>query len=131
MRVAPCGSLAELRLLRSRSHPSSLVDRMAHALGVTRSEPRGGAGVKIMLVAEGEADLCLMPGRKTRVWDVCAPEAILTAAGGKMTDFGGAPLWYRGPSVVNRRGVVASGGSLHDGILQVVGPIRQERYGST
>ena len=46
------------------------------------------------------------PGR-TKIWDTCAPEAILHGAGGKMTDVDGAPLVYD-RECLQRRGIVAS-----------------------
>jgi len=40
-------------------------------------------------VAQGERDLYLYPGEQTKLWDTCGPEAILIAAGGRMSDMDG------------------------------------------
>lgn len=60
----------------------------------------GGAGYKIAEVAEGRADLYLHEG-PIRKWDVCAGEALLRAAGGRITDYSGddhkydvSPAWW-------------------------------------
>ena len=44
---------------------------------------------------------------KTSAWDTCAPAAAVLAAGGRMTDYFGAPLSYTG-AVGNTLGVIAS-----------------------
>jgi 3'-phosphoadenosine 5'-phosphosulfate (PAPS) 3'-phosphatase len=67
---------------------------------------RGAAGNKLKSVAEGEADIAILH-RKTSAWDTCAPSAAVLAAGGRVTDYFGAPLSYTGP-VGNTLGVVAS-----------------------
>lgn len=40
----------------------------------------GAAGNKLLMVAEGRADMAIMH-LKTSLWDTCAPEAILRASG--------------------------------------------------
>ena len=40
----------------------------------------GAAGNKLLMVAEGRADIAVMH-LKTSLWDTCAPEAILRASG--------------------------------------------------
>merc|ERR1712091_145816 len=64
------------------------------------------AGNKLKSIAEGEADVAVLHC-KTSAWDTCAPSAAVLAAGGKVTDYFGAPLSYTGP-VGNTLGVVAS-----------------------
>lgn len=52
-----------------------------------------GSSLKFCLLAAGEADLYPRHGR-TMEWDTAAAHAVLLAAGGKVTDFDGAPLTY-------------------------------------
>jgi 3'-phosphoadenosine 5'-phosphosulfate (PAPS) 3'-phosphatase/thiamine kinase-like enzyme len=68
----------------------------------------GGAGSKIVNVAFGKADVALM--HPTCLWDSCAPEAVLKAAGGFVTDFFGAPLCHskNARTLENRLGIIAS-----------------------
>jgi 3'(2'), 5'-bisphosphate nucleotidase len=81
-------------------------------------------GLKIGLIAEGSRDLYIYPGRRTKIWDTCAPEAILHEAGGRMTDAFGGPLVYTDPDTNNRRGVVASNGPLHALALDMLARMR-------
>ncbi|CAH0378618.1 unnamed protein product [Pelagomonas calceolata] len=67
---------------------------------------RGAAGNKLKSVAEGEADVAILHC-KTSAWDTCAPSAAILAAGGRVTDYFGAPLSYTG-AVGNTLGVIAS-----------------------
>jgi 3'(2'), 5'-bisphosphate nucleotidase len=52
-----------------------------------------GSSLKFCLVAEGEADIYPRFGR-TMEWDTAAGQAVLTAAGGHVTDEHGAPFTY-------------------------------------
>lgn len=71
----------------------------------------GGAGNKILAVAEGRAEIALMHFG-TSLWDTCAPEAVLRARGGKVTDLFGAPLTHDpgrpGGGLINDLGVLAT-----------------------
>ncbi len=66
-----------------------------------------------MLVAEGAADAMLEFG--PTLWDLAAPSLILEEAGGRMTDFSGAPT-HTGPEAL------ASNGRLHEAIRTVLSP---------
>lgn len=55
-----------------------------------------GSAVKVCRVAEGVADLYPRFGR-TMEWDTAAPQAVLEAAGGRLTAMGGGPLRYGKP----------------------------------
>jgi 3'(2'), 5'-bisphosphate nucleotidase len=78
----------------------------------------------VALVCQGERDLYLYPGEQTKLWDTCGPEAILTAAGGRMSDMDGRPLVYTKADLNNRNGVVASNGPLHDHVIQALAAAR-------
>jgi len=71
-------------------------------------ESVGGAGNKLRSVAEGRADLAIMHFG-TSLWDTAAPEALVRASGGRVSDLFGAPLVHRtGGPLKNALGVVAS-----------------------
>jgi 3'-phosphoadenosine 5'-phosphosulfate (PAPS) 3'-phosphatase len=55
---------------------------------------------------------------------VCAAEALIVAAGGKVTDAWGVPFDYRTQDLSNDRGVVATNGSLHDSLLKKLSEYR-------
>jgi 3'(2'), 5'-bisphosphate nucleotidase len=109
--------IEKLRLVASRSRYNAWIDRAREALGVTDVVRVGSLGVKAALIAMGERDLYLNPWTDCKVWDTCAPEAILRAAGGEMTDLTGAPLRYSPANFVNRTGIIASNGVAHEGVV--------------
>lgn len=115
--IADPGSMA---LVVSRSHRSSLVDAAKVALGISKERISGSVGVKIGLLARREADLYIHPGRGVKLWDACAPEAILVAAGGMMTDPRGDLIRYDAAEPALDGGLVASNGQAHDAIVAAV-----------
>ena len=59
-----------------------------------------GSSLKFGLLAEGRADLYPRFGR-TMEWDTAAGHALLVAAGGRVVDLQGRPLWYGKPGFEN------------------------------
>jgi 3'(2'), 5'-bisphosphate nucleotidase len=109
-----------VRIVVSKSRRSPRIDAFRRALGVTDEMSVGSVGLKVALVCQGERDLYLYPGEQTKLWDTCGPEAILTAAGGRMSDMDGRPLVYSKADLNNRSGVVASNGPLHDHVIRAL-----------
>jgi 3'(2'), 5'-bisphosphate nucleotidase len=113
----------DIRLVASKSHRSTRIDAVKRALRITDELNVGSIGLKIGLVSEALRDLYVYTGGRTKIWDTCGPEAILTAAGGRMTDVDGNPLVYDQRDLHNRRGLVASNGPLHDFVIETLRPI--------
>lgn len=122
LQVSPLTELSRARLVASRSHRSEALERAVERLGVSRSIVLGSAGLKGAAVACAEAELYLAPGYAGKRWDVCATDAIVTAAGGRVSDVTGAPMDYRGPTIDNDRGLVVTNGLLHDAVLARLPP---------
>ena len=59
-----------------------------------------GSSLKFCLVAAGEADIYPRIGT-TMEWDTAAGQAVLVAAGGRVTDLAGAPFRYGKPGFRN------------------------------
>jgi 3'(2'), 5'-bisphosphate nucleotidase len=126
--VSSCASFAEARVVVSRSHRPAVVDSLRRRLGLGQVIPCGSAGVKVARIARGEAELYVHAGHGLAPWDCCAPEAVLAAAGGRMSTLEGAPLRYRPQQVKLTGGVVASNGVLHAGALSAVPwAVREEK----
>ena len=87
---------------------------------------RGSVGIKIGLLVEQQCDVYIHLSGRTKQWDTCAPEVILTEAGGRITDLFGYPLNYNVPDVQNRNGLVASNGVSHDQIIETLAPLLNE-----
>ncbi len=117
----------EAVLMVSRSHRSESVTRVAQSMGVLREEPLGSVGLKVARVAEGQAEMYLSLSNRTKEWDACAPEAILRAAGGMMTDARGEPLRYNKETPNTPYGLLATNGPLHPAAVAATLPLAVER----
>eukprot|EP01084_Bolivina_argentea_P256847 432604_1 len=72
-------------------------------------ERRGGAGGKVLMVLEGEADSYVCIAGYTKKWDMCAPQALLQCVGGALTEPNGKLLNYtRNARYSNSNGIVAT-----------------------
>ena len=119
--VTDTAELARARIVASRSHRSARLERALAALAPREVRTMGSAGLKGAAVARGAADAYIDTGAKTKRWDACAVDAVVTAAGGRVSDLDGAPIDYRGRHLVNDRGLVVTNGRLHDAVLTVIG----------
>lgn len=117
----------EARLLVSRSHPPEVASPFTERLGITRVVPCGSVGVKVARIARGEAELYVHGGHGAKKWDTCAPEAVLVAAGGAFTALDGSELAYGTPDLVQRGGICASNGALHEAALEAIAHVMRER----
>ncbi len=115
--------LAKMRLAASRSHRSPRMNKVVERFGFREEVRRGSVGIKIGLLVEQQCDVYIHLSPRTKQWDTCAPQLILTEAGGSMTDLFGEPLNYNVPDVHNRNGLVASNGASHDLIINTLAPL--------
>jgi 3'(2'), 5'-bisphosphate nucleotidase len=124
IRVSDTTELGAARLVSSRSHRSARLDRALASLGSREVYTKGSAGLKGTEVAQGSADAHVAPFYAGKRWDACAAEALIVAAGGRVTDAYGDPLDYRAPGLANERGLVATNGRIHDAILKKLEALR-------
>jgi len=88
-----------LTAVASRSHRTPETD--AYLAGFTVAEFLSiGSSLKFCLVAAGKADLYPRIGT-TMEWDTAAGHAVLSAAGGSVTDLDGGPFRYGKPGFKN------------------------------
>ena len=116
--VSALGTLGEARIVGSRSHRSPALEQALASLGAREVVALGSAGLKASVVAHGAADAYVAPHYAGKRWDACAADALISAAGGKVTDSRGDRFDYRSERLDNDRGVVASNGLLHDTIVE-------------
>lgn len=109
----PPADIRQARMVVSRSHQHPQVMAVARSLGITNVRPVGSIGLKVALVATGEADLYVHAGRGPHLWDGCAPEAIARSAGAAVTDAYGRPLRYDGSQLALDQGIIVAAPSLH------------------
>lgn len=112
-----------IRLVASKSHRTPRIDAIRRSLDIQDEINVGSVGLKIGLVAEAARDLYIYTGGRTKIWDTCGPEAILLAAGGRVSDVDGRLLDYTNADLYNRRGIVASNGPLHGAAIAAIGPV--------
>jgi len=113
-------------LVSSRSHRQQIVDKMRSALRITSERVSGSVGLKVGLIARQLADLYVHPSPGCKEWDICAPHALLEAAGGRMTDCWGNPLIFNKRDVRAHNGLIASNGQVHDEVVEIVARICEE-----
>lgn len=113
LQVSTQDRASEARLVASFNHRGSDIDDVKRALGIANEHNIGSIGVKLCLIAEGERDLYVNPSPKAKLWDTCAPHAILAAAGGRLTDLRGDAIDYQQAALAHHAGLVASNGHLH------------------
>jgi len=118
--------LDSVRVVTTRSHRHPLVEEAVLKMKVPEQRIKriGGAGNKCVLVAGGDADVYLYPCPGTNKWDTCAPEAILCAGGGVLTDPKGKLIDYSDTSELrNLAGIVATGSpAIHEFTLAALNP---------
>ncbi len=120
LRCSEVRDLTEVRLVVSKSHRGAEIDEVKRALGIENELNLGSVGLKLGLIALAERDLYVNPSPRCKTWDTCAPEAVLVAAGGLMTDLHGDPLRYDQPDQLRRAGMVATNGHVHRAVIEKI-----------
>lgn len=111
-RVTPTATLGGATLTQSHTKPGQGPKPVVSALAPGRVVETYSAGVKLALVARGEADIYANDYANFHDWDICAGHILVTEAEGAVSLFDGGPVTYGGGSV-QRRGMLATNGVLH------------------
>ncbi|XP_017484896.1 PREDICTED: 3'(2'),5'-bisphosphate nucleotidase 1-like [Rhagoletis zephyria] len=105
-KTAPKGQMI---ITTTRSHLTPLVQQALDALSPTEVIKVGGAGFKVLQLLEGKAHAYVFASPGCKRWDTCAPEAVLEAWGGTLTDLAGIHYSYAANvEFKNRMGVLAT-----------------------
>ena len=126
LKVSEIEQVSRGRLVGSRSHRSPQLERALARLNPLEMRVMGSAGLKGTLVAAAEVEAYIAPGYAGQRWDACAADALVTAAGGKLTDTYGDAIDYRAASLSNDRGLIASNGYVHEALLQSFAELRED-----
>jgi 3'(2'), 5'-bisphosphate nucleotidase len=111
--VSASSDIARARVAVSRFHRSKTVDAKLARLGAKELVPVGSAGLKGVRVAEAALEIYAHPsGGQVKLWDACAPDAIVEAAGGRTCDATGRVFDYRG-TYAQGAGSLAANPTLH------------------
>jgi 3'(2'), 5'-bisphosphate nucleotidase len=96
-------------VVTTRSHETEAVKNAIAACQPTEVCKVGGAGHKVLLLIEGKAHAYIFASAGCKKWDTCAPEAVLHAVGGKLTDMHGNLFQYHSTvKKVNTGGVLGT-----------------------
>jgi 3'(2'), 5'-bisphosphate nucleotidase len=112
--VSRTTTLEAARCAASRTNRSAEVEERLARMRAGAIIPVGSAALKGARVATGALDLLAHPtSNAMKLWDACAPDALVHAAGGRFTDARGNAFDYRG-AVAQGAGMLATNGVLHD-----------------
>jgi 3'(2'), 5'-bisphosphate nucleotidase len=117
-RVSSTAALAAATLTQSRSRDPQEPGRVAQLLQPAAVRETYSAGLKLALVARGEADLYVNTYPNFHDWDIAAGHLLVEEAGGTVTGLGGQSVRYGSPGAWQRQGLLASNGRLHEAALR-------------
>jgi 3'(2'), 5'-bisphosphate nucleotidase len=127
LRTTQTSDPGQLRLVASRSHRTQAIDEVKNVLGIADEVNIGSVGLKLGLIAVGDRDLYVNPGSMSKAWDTAAPEALLRAAGGRITNIHGDRLRYDRPELAHPHGLLATNGAAHDAVVAKLAPLFPRR----
>ena len=135
IRVSQIAETSSARLCESVESGHSNQDEaaeIARQLGITQKPFRIDSQCKYASVARADASIYLrMPTRadyREKIWDHAAGMIVVEEAGGRVTDVDGTELDFgHGRTLDRNRGIVATCGSIHDRVIEVVRAVRAVR----
>src|SRR4029453_17870157 len=119
-RVSAVADLAEATLTQSRSRGPAQPTGPVRALQPRRVLETYSAGIKLALVARGDADLYVNTYEAFHDWDICAGHLLVEEAGGRVTTLKGEPIAYGGAEHLQVGGLLASNGLIHDAAVKAM-----------
>jgi 3'(2'), 5'-bisphosphate nucleotidase len=112
--VTGTARLADATVTQSHSRNPAEPSREIRALAPGRVVESYSAGIKLALVARGEADLYLNTYEGFHDWDIAAGHILVDEAGGRVTGLRGQVPQYGLPGAWQRNGLLGSNGRVHD-----------------
>ncbi len=108
--------LEDMILVKSKNHINKTLSNLIKKINFHQVVEMGSIGCKIGSILRGESDLyiCLSLPKKSspKDWDFAAPEAILRAAGGEITNIENIQLSYGKPKFEQQGIIIASSNKL-------------------
>ena len=101
----------EMTLVRSKNHSNERLKMLIEKINIKNTIVMGSIGCKISSIIRGESDIYIslsLPGKSApKDWDFAAPEAILKAAGGSITNIDNRDLSYNSKKN-NQEGIIVA-----------------------
>ena len=108
--------LQEMVLVTSKNHRNETLKKLIEKIKFKKVIIMGSIGCKIASILRGESDIYIslsLPERSSpKDWDFAAPEAILKAAGGAITDLNNQELCYGEPNY-QKGGIILASNNRH------------------
>ena len=104
--------------MQSRSRDPGVPSGQVEALKPARVIEVYSAGLKLVLVARGEADDYVNRYLAFHDWDIAAGHVLVEEAGGTVTGLRGEQLQYGTEGAWQRSGLLATNGRLHAAALE-------------
>ncbi len=121
IQVSAKNKLEQMVVVASRSHRNPQLESILHDLPKAAEIAVGSIGGKFAAIASGQADVYISVSGKSapKDWDYCAPEIILTEAGGQLSHVDLSLLSYNNLELRQWGTIVASNGHCHSQICQI------------
>ena len=108
-------NLKDMTIVTSKNHRNQILQKLIKKVNFRKVIEMGSIGCKIASILRGESDIyiCLsLPGESSpKDWDFAAPEAVLKAAGGAITNLNNEELTYGSSSFQQGGIIIASSNS--------------------
>ena len=96
--ISQKGNLKEMTLVTSKNHKNYILDKLINKISFKKVITMGSIGCKIASIIRGESDIYIslsLPGKTApKDWDFAAPEVILKAFGGAITNLNNQKISY-------------------------------------
>ena len=118
-------SLQNMILVTSKNHTNQTLRKLINKINFNKVITMGSIGCKIASIIRGESDIYIslsLPGKTSpKDWDFAAPEALIKAAGGAITNLENEDLSYGKPNFEQGGIIVASNNlNLHKSICSEI-----------
>jgi len=104
--------LNEMTLVTSKNHRNEKLKNLIEKINFKKTVVMGSVGCKVASIIRGDSDVYIslsLPGKSApKDWDFAAPEAILKAAGGTITNIDNKDLVYGGTDLKHSGIIIAS-----------------------
>ena len=105
-------TLRDMTIVTSKNHRNENLRDLINKIGFKKANVMGSIGCKVASILRGECDIYIslsLPGKSSpRDWDFAAPEAVLRAAGGCITNLENEKLSFENPYFKQEGIIIAS-----------------------
>ena len=108
--------LKNMTLITSKNHSNEILKNLIKEIHFKKVKIMGSIGCKIANIVRGESDIYIcwsLPGKSSpKDWDFAAPEAILKASGGAITNLDNEELIY-GKTNFKQEGIIIASNNIY------------------